>query len=80
VDSERSAHCSRGSAPRPHRQKRISGGWAHLRVWLLNCNVLSLNIEGLSRFLRKWPSAVLGGEPPDRADNISSSRQADPGS
>ena len=38
---------------RTDRPRRISGGWAHLRVWPLNCDVLPLNIKGASRFLRK---------------------------
>jgi hypothetical protein len=31
----------------------------------VNCDVLPLNIEGASRFLRKWPLATLDVEPPE---------------
>jgi hypothetical protein len=43
----------------------MSGGWAHLRVWPLNCDVLPVNIKGSSRFLRKWSLATLDIESPE---------------
>jgi len=45
--------------------KCIGHGRAQVRRWSLNCDVLSLNIKGDSRFLRKWPPATLDIEPPE---------------
>jgi hypothetical protein len=40
-------------------------GGLKVRGWPLNCDVLPLNIKGASRFLWKWPTAILDIESPE---------------